>query len=315
MEEILFGEGWLDRLMAESPAAPSLRDRVREEMAREKNRRGCARRWREVARLLEEGEAGRALEVALNSLGEAVDALRGSEGAEKDLDRPLSPFLVGGEEIRSVLPLCRDLKAYTRPLDDLELVRALELLNRVRRLLASWGASSWEGLPVDLLGRLDGDLEELREVRKELQGLGEEEDLESEAELADHYAEASTRFARDLFELHLSNARHPEMRMRFALLWRQVEQLVEDGSLEAAALEAFDLLEEAFAAAGLGGGDLLEMVDILYAYFSDPEGLRRAVDAVAALRRGAEDSALKGREEEVVGAVREALSDMGLLAS
>ncbi|MDI7251361.1 MAG: hypothetical protein QME89_02275, partial [Actinomycetota bacterium] len=232
--------------------------------------------------------------------------------AEEELARPLSPFLVGEAEIRAALHPRAEFEELARPADDLETVQALEFLNLVRRLLASWGAPSWKGLTEDLVRRLDEDLEELHRVREELRSL-DEEDVEAEADLADHYAGASSQFARDLFELHMLNARHPEMQMRFGILWGQVEQLLEDRSYAAAAQEAFSVLEEAFVTAGLGGSDLLELVDILYAYFSEPEKLRRAVDAMAAGRRDAEGFPFKGRESELVDTVRNALADMGLL--
>jgi len=312
MEEVVFGEGWLDGLLSERQAPRPLKERVREALQEEGNKKACARRWREVGRLLGKGEVGRALEEAMASFREAVGTIEGRVEVEEDLAMPFSPFLAGEKEIREVLQPPPEWKGIGRPLDDLEALRALAFLNLVRRLMASWGAPTWKGLTEGLLRRLDGDLEELRRVREELGSL-DEEDLEAEADLADHYAGASSRFARDLFQLHLLNARHPEVGMRFRILWEQVEQLIEDRDFAAAAQEAFSVLEEAFDVAGLGGGDLLEMVDILYDYFSDPEELRRVVDAMAAVRRGAGGSPWEGREGQFVDTVKSALEDMGLL--
>ncbi|MGQ9474797.1 MAG: hypothetical protein ACUVSI_01680 [Actinomycetota bacterium] len=311
MEEPVFGEGWLDGLLGEPRVTPELRHRFREALGREGSRGRCGRRLKEAGRLLIKGQVGSALEKALDSLREALGALRDSGLKEEEIITPLVPALAGKGEIARILPHLDDLYGLTSPADDLETLQSLGTLNLVRRLLASWGACTWRGLP-GVLRRLDGDLAELQAIREELVGLGGEEDLDKEAELAEHYAIASSHLARDLFELHLQNACHPEVRMQFGILWEQVAQLMEEGDRLAAAREAFRVLEEAFDTARLGGGDLLEMVDILYPFFSDPEGLRWTVDAMAADRGGA-DEVFRGWEAELVGAVRSALVDMGLL--
>lgn len=312
MDQMIFGEGWLDRLLDEPPASPGVKESVWEAMRREEDRSSCRRSWKCVELLLKKGEVGRALRESLDCLHRAMESLQDLGLAQGELVMPFTPFLIGGEGISAALHPREDLSESSVPLDDLEAVEALESLNLVRRLLASWGAPSWKGLPEGLIRRLEGDLEELRRVREELQSL-DEEDLEAEAELADHYAGASSRFARDLFELHLLNARHPEVRMRFGILWDQVEMLIEDGSLAAAAQEAFGVLEEAFTTAGLGGTDLLEIVDILYPYFTEPEELRRAVDAMTAGLRNSGAFPWVGEERGFVGTIRKALEDMGLL--
>lgn len=313
MEEVIFGEGWLDKLLSERSAPRRLKERVREALQEERNKKACARRWKEVDRLLGAGEVSRALEEATASFREALGAIKGSVKREEDLSTPFSPFLAGEEKIREALQPPPEWKGISGHLDDLEALRALVFLNHLRRLMASWGAPIWKGPAEGLLQRLDGDLEELRRVREELRSL-DKGDLEAEADLADHYAGAASRFARDLFQLHLLNSRHPEVGMRFHILWEQVEKLLEDRDFAAAAQEAFSVLEEAFDVAGLGGGDLLEMVDILYDYFSDPEELRRVVDAMAAMRRGVGRSPWEGRERRFIDTLRSALEDMGLLS-
>lgn len=314
MEQVLFGEGWLDRLLGEPSASPSLKRMVRETMRREEHSSNFARSWREVERLLKKGEVGRALREGMSSLRRAMESLRDLHIAQGELAMPFSPFLIGEEGISVTFHPRVDLEESSRLFDDLETIEALGLLNLVRRLLASWGVPSWKGLPEGLIRRLEGDLEELRRIREELRSL-DEDDMEAEADLADHYADASSRFARDLFELHLLNARHPEVRLRFRILWDQVEMLLEEESFSAAVQEAFSVLEEAFATAGLGGTDLLEMVDILYPCFSEPEELRRAVDAMTASLRDSGAFPWMGREREFVGTLRKALADMGLLDS
>lgn len=315
MEDTLFGEGWLDRLLDEPEAPIRLRRRFRDALRKGEYRTRCRDLWKETPRLLKEGRIGEALEAALHFLRESLEALLLSGTVTREeISHPLVPALAGKGEIAALLRDPEEIDILTRPADDLENLQALATLNLVRRLTVSWGLCTWKGLP-GILHRLDEDVKEIRTLREELEGLGREVDLEKEAELAEHYALAASRLARDLFELHLLNSRHPEVRMRFGILWGQVEQLLLGEDYPAAAQEAFNVLEEAFEAAGLGGGDLLEMVDILYPCFSRPEELRRAVDAMAAAVRGAEWIAYGGREREVVEAMRSALVDMGLLGN
>lgn len=319
MEDLLFGEGWLGELLREPTVSSRLKDEVRGVLIREggEGGKGWSDRWEEVNRLLEKGEVGSALKWAMGSLREVVEALQGLEEARGLLGKSFSPFLIREREIRAVLHPREDMEELIRTGDDLEAVLALELLNDVRRLLASWGANTWGEEPIELMPRLEGDLEELRRMQAELRGMEDtlEEDLEAEIRMADRFAEVATRFARDLFQLHLLNARNPEVRMRFDLLWKQVEQLLEEDNPAAAVQEAYSLLEEAFQTVGLGGGDLLEMVDILYDVFSDPERLRRAVDSPTAARRDRDVFFTSGREREFVEVIRDALVDMGLLSS
>jgi hypothetical protein len=273
MEDLFFGDGWLADLLKQARVPAKVKDKVRNRihsLATEK-RGTWEEDWSAIEILLSEGEVGKALERAVTSLDSTVEVLTGMLGEEKDaLEKPFSPFMVRSGEIRKILHHREDIKELYGSDDDLDAVISLELINDARRLLASWGAGVWGEEPLELIRRLEQDLEDLRKSQAALEDseYADEEDIEKEIELADSFATMATRFARDLLELHLLNAANPEVGMRFVLLWETVKQLRDDGEISAAAFEALQVLEEALGLAGLAGGELLQRVDLLYDDFS-----------------------------------------------
>lgn len=319
MDDLFFGGGWLEDLLKETGAPPSVRDKVWERIQAltRDGAGGWEEEWGEVNGLLEEGQVGPALEKAVGSLSRTVELLGETLGEKKSaLGKPFSPFLVRSKEIRKVLHPKEDVRELARSRDDLDAVISLEMINDTRRLLASWGAGVWGEAPLELIPRLGEDLEELRKTHASfleedynLEGL---EDMNKEMELADRFATMATRFGHDLMELHVLNAANPEVRMRFDLLWGTVRQLEEDGSVQAAAFESLQVLEEAMDLAGMGGGELLQRVDLLYDFFSDVEELRRAVDHLVSVSRDGEGRLGEEQGRSYIQAISGALGDMGL---
>lgn len=318
MDLIFFGEGWLGKLL-DAPVVPNeikgmVRDRLTERESSASP--GLQREWKAIDRLLGRGKIGEALERAMAAVSGSVQDLREALGERSAaLEKPFSPFLVKEREIRRILHPREDIHELAHSEDELDTLTALQMINDARRLLASWGARVWGRRPAKLISRLEDDLRELRRMQAELadEEAYEEENLQRQMKMADRLATMATRFARDLYELHLLNARNREVRLRFELLWKQVEQLLDEGNVKAASQEAYHILEEAFQTAGLAGGDLLEMVDILYESFTDPEDLRTTVDRLAASRRDRDLALTPDEERESVTSIHTALEDMGLL--
>lgn len=310
------GEGWLDDLLGEPRPPAGWREKVRWRLKEVAEAEGAwGKEWKRIDGLLRKGEIGTALEESMRSLRRAVDAISGlEEGDGRRLEKTFSPFLVRGKEIRRVLKPREDPAELARSRDDLDVLISLELINDARRLLASWGADSWGRELMVIIPRLEEDLEELSRIQISLRKLeeSEEEDFEAEMEVADRLATAVTRFARDLFQLHLLNARNPEVSMRFRILWNNVRQMEEEGNTTSAAFEALQVFEEAMQSAGLGGNDLLEMVDILYDVFSDPEELRRSVNRLTVALRDGDTDIDPGEGKELIDSLLAALRDMGL---
>ncbi|MBC7229556.1 MAG: hypothetical protein H5T74_04085 [Actinobacteria bacterium] len=316
MEFTVFGEGWLGEILGAAGVSGAIRERVRNALASlaEGERGAVEAEWKSIDRMLKKGRLAEALGLALETVSRTAGELRALLGQEAAvLERPLSPFLIGGGEVRKVLYAPEDVRELARSGDELDALRALVLINGARRLLVSWGAGVGGKKPRRLIPRLEKDVEDLRRMQAELPGEDEfGEDLEREMEFADRFASTATRFARDLMELHVSNTAHPEVRRRFEILWNNVLQLAEDGDMESASLEALQVLEEAFELAGMGGGDTLEKVDLLYGFFSEVEGLRRAVDRLTAISRDGEGSMGAEEGRACIEAIRGALADMGL---
>ncbi len=318
MEFTVFGEGWLGEILGAAGVSGAIREKVRDVLASlaEGERGAVEAEWKSVDRMLKKGRVAEALGQALGTVSRTAEELRSLLGREAAvLERPFSPFLVRAGEVRAVLHPPEDVRELARSGDELDTLRALVLINGARRLLVSWGAEVGGKKPRRLIPRLEKDVEDLRRMQAELPGedeFGEEDDLEREMELADRFASTATRFARDLMELHVSNTAHLEVRRRFEILWNNVLQLAEDGDMESASLEALQVLEEAFELAGMGGGDTLERVDMLYGFFGEVEGLRRAVDRLAAISRDGEGSMGAEEGRACIEAIRGALADMGL---
>jgi len=317
MEELFTGEGWLDNLLGELRAPSAWREKVRKRLKEKAGGGGGTweKEWKRIDGLLGKGEVGAALEASMKSMRRAVEAIEElGEGDGRRLYRTFSPFLVRGSEIRRVLKPREDLEELARSRDDLDALTSLELINDARRLLASWGANSWGRELLDVITRLEADLDELSRIQVELRRVeeAEEEDFEAEMEVADHLASAATRFARDLFQLHLLNARNPEVSMRFRILWNNVRQMEEEGNVTSAAFEALQVFEEAMQTAGLGRSDLLEMVDMLYDLFSEPEDLRRSVNRLSVALRDRDVDIDPGEGREIIETLHTALQDMGL---
>lgn len=316
MDEVFFGEGWLDELLREPALPESFRARVRGRLreVEEEGEVSWEEEWKEIGALVSAGEAGPALERGVRSLRRAVALLEGVvEGNERALERPFSPFLVRRREIARVLHPREDVARLASSRDDLDMVVSLELLNDARRLLASWGVNAWGEEPLRLIPRLEEDLEELRSIQAALQRSEEEglEDSEEEVALADRFATVATAFARDLLELHLLNTRNPEVPMRFRILWDTVKQLEEE-DMVAAAFEALQVFQELLQLAGLGGGETLEMVDLLYDRLSDPESLRQAVDFLTQARREGAGRLAPEEASKHVRSLYRAVMDMGI---
>ncbi len=317
MEDLFFGDGWLADLLKQARVPDALKAKVRKKVQSlaHDGEVNCERDWAEVDALLSRGEAGKALEKAMASLDGTVEALSELLGEERAaLEKPFSPFMVKSHEIRKIMHKREDLQELVRYDDDLDAVIGLEMINDARRLLASWGAGVWREEPFELIRRLEQDLEDLRRSQA-LSHDSEsyvEEDMEKEIELADRFATMATRFARDLMDLHLLNAANPEVRLRFNLLWGTVRRMVEDGDSGAAAFEALQVFEEAMGLAGLGGGELLQRVDLLYDVFGDAEGLRRAADHLVSVSRDGEDRIRPEDGRMYVETMEAALEDIGL---
>ncbi|MEW6552993.1 MAG: hypothetical protein AB1384_01740 [Actinomycetota bacterium] len=317
MEDLFFGDGWLTDLLKQARVPAGIKDRVRKKIQSlvEQKKGTWEADWSSIDRALSEGEVGKALEGAMISLDGTVEILSEMLGEERAaLEKPFSPFMVRSREIRKILHPPEDLRELIESDDDLDAVISLEMINDARRLLASWGARVWGEEPLELIQRLEQDLEDLRASQAALEDTeyAEEEDIEREIELADGFATMATRFARDLLELHLLNAANPEVGMRFVLLWETVKQLRDDGDIPAAAFEALQVLEEALGLAGLTGGELLQRVDLLYDNFGDAEELRRAADHLVSVSRDG-DGVISPEEGRVyIETMESALGDMGL---
>jgi len=316
MEEVFFGEGWLDELLREPAVPEPIRTMVRGclQDAEKEGKASWESDWHEVNGLVSAGEVGAALGRSVQSLRKAVKILgEAAGGGENALERPFSPFLIRRREIRRVLHPREDVARLAASRDDLDMVIGLEIINDARRLLASWGVNAWGEEPLRLIPSLESDLEELRRIQASLQESEEAgfEDLDEQVELADRFASAATRFALDLLDLHLLNARNPEVPLRFRILWDTVRQL-EDEDEVSAAFEALQVFQELLQLAGLGGGETLEMVDLLYDRLSDPEGLRRAVDRLTLARREGEGYLAADEAGGHIRALFCALVDLGI---
>ena len=319
MDDFFFGGGWLDDLLGEAGGSPETRKKIRERiqtLAR-KEERLLESEWKSVDDLLKRGMVGEALEKAMKSLSLMVEELEDDTGKVRAvLEKPFSPFLIRGREIKKILHPMDDLEELILSRDDLDAVISLEMINDARRLLASWGAGVWGEKPLEIISSLEGDLEELRECQAFFQE-DEEDDYnlgfnEKEVELADRLATLATRFALDLLDLHLLNAKNPEVKMRFNLLWGNVRQLEDGKNTPAAAFEALQLFEEALDLAGLGGSELLARVDLLYERFSDAEELRQAVDHLVTVSRDGEGSIRVEQGRAYIQVLAGALKDLGL---
>lgn len=317
MEDLFFGDGWLSDLLRQARVPAVVKDRVRQKiqsLARE-NQGTWEKDWKKVEDLLSGGEVGKALQIAVASFDGTVEVLSDLLADDKAaLEKPFSPFMVRSGEIRKILHHPEDLAYLIDSDDDLDAVISLEMINDARRLLASWGAGVWGEEPLELIQRLEQDLEELRRSQAAFQDseYGDEEDIEKEIEQADRFATMATRFARDLLELHLLNAANPEVGMRFILLWETVRQLRDDGDIPAAAFEALQVLEEALGLAGLAGGELLQRVDLLYDIFSDAEELRKAADHLVSVSRDGEGNIRPEEGRMYIETLESALGDIGL---
>jgi hypothetical protein len=319
MEDFFFGGGWLEDLLKDPGGSPKIKEKIRERIQtlEQDGEKGWEGEWSSVDSLLREGLYGEALSKATKSLFRTVEALEDITGGNKHiLEKPFSPFLIRGYEIKKILHPIEDLEELVISRDDLDAVISLEMINDARRLLASWGAGVWGEEPLKLIPRLEEDLEELRECQAFLmEDELEDYDLEfneKEVELADRMATLATRFASDLFDLHLLNASNPEVKMRFSLLWETVRQLEEGKNAPAAAFEALQVLEEALDLAGLGGGELLAKVDLLYEHFTEAEELRLAVDRLVNASRDGEGSLKTEQGRSYINTISEALGDLGL---
>jgi hypothetical protein len=320
MEGLFFGDGWLADLLRQARVPTGVKDRVRKKIQSlaGKKEGSWGEDWEEAEKLLGRGEVGKALEKAMDSLFGTIEILGELLGEEKTaLEKPFSPFMIRSHEIRKILHHREDLQELIDSDDDLDAVMSLEMINNARRLLASWGAGVWGDEPLELMRRLEQDLEDLRKSQAAFQESDayEEEDIEREIEAADKFATMATRFAHDLMELHLLNAANPEVSMRFNYLWEMVRQLKADGEVTAAAFEALQVLEEALGLAGLGGGELLQRVDLIYDFFSDAEDLRRAADRLVSVSRDGEGNILTEEGYTYLDTIEAALGDMGLQVS
>jgi hypothetical protein len=317
MDDLFFGEGWLSGLLRVSGVSPRVRDIVRERIqamaGSGEGRR--EREWVDIDNLLGKNQVGPSLGRAMDSLSATVELISEALGEEKEaLEKPFSAFLVKSREIRKILHPKEDVQELVTSDDDFDAVVSLEMINDSRRLLASWGVGVWGDEPLELIPRLEEDLEELRKTQASMPGEDdiEFEDMDMEIELADRFATMATRFAADLMELHLLNARNPEVKLRFGLLWQTVRQLEQDGDTTAAAFESLQVFEEALDLAGLGGGELLQKVDLLYGAFSDVEGLRRAIDHLVNVSRNGEGTLSAEEGSIYIESIHEAMGDMGL---
>jgi hypothetical protein len=317
MEDFFFGGGWLDDLLRERSASVKIAEKVREHVeALEQDDEGeWTEEWEAIGNLLHSGIIGQALEKAVRSLEQVVAELEESAVKERALlEKSLSPFLIKSSEIKKLLYPIEDLEELVQSEDDLDAVISLEMINDARRLLASWGAAVWGQEALAQIPKLDSDLKELRECQADF--LDQEDDFgnfdEKEVEMADRLASLATRFSLDLLDLHLLNARNPEVRIRFGLLWETVRQLEEGKNSPAAAFEALQVLEEALTMAGLSGGELLGRVDLLYERFSDAEELRRAVDHLVTVSRDGEGIITAEEARAYIRCIAQALGDLGL---
>jgi hypothetical protein len=317
MDDLLFGEGWLGGLLKVSSVKPDVKDVVRERVQAlsPAGDGGWAKEWGVIGDLLRKEEVGKALEKAMGSLYATIEILSETLAEKASvLEKPFSPFLIKSGEIRKILHPREDIGELAASKDDLDAVISLEMINDARRLLASWGADVWGEGPLELIPRLEDDLEELRRTQASMPGEDEPgfDDMEKEIELADRFATMATRFARDLLELHLLNAENEEVRMRFNLLWETVRQLEEDRDMSSAAFEALQVFEEAFELAGMGGGEMLQKVDLLYEVFTYAEDLRRAVDHLVTISRDGEGTLGADQGHLYISTISEALGDIGL---
>ena len=317
MDDLFFGEGWLGELLKVAGVPVAVKDTVRERM-QELSQSGeveWEKEWDEINGLLDNNKVGPALEKAMASLSSTVELLSEALGEKsEELEKPFSPFLVKRREIKKILHPQDDVEELVNSHDDLEAVISLEMINDARRLLASWGAGVWGEETLEIIPRLEEDLEELRKTQASMPGEDDLafDDIEKEIELADRFATMATRFAGDLMDLHILNARNPEVRMRFSLLWGTVRNLELDKDTPAAAFEALQVLEEALEMAGLGGGEMLQRVDLLYDTFTDAEDLRKAVDHLVTVSRDGEGTLEDEQGSQYIEVIYEALGDIGL---
>jgi hypothetical protein len=317
MDDLFFGEGWLGGLLRISGVSPKVRDVVRERIqAMAGSGEGAwEREWVDINKLLAKNQIGTALQMAMDSLSATVEMLNEELGEEQEaLEKPFSAFLVKNKEIRKILHPKEDVQELVNSNDDFDAVVSLEMINDARRLLASWGAGVWGEEPLELIPRLEEDLEELRKSQASMPGEDDIdfEDIDKEIELADRFATMATRFAGDLMELHLLNARNPEVRLRFGLLWQTVRTLEQDRDTTAAAFESLQVFEEALDLAGMGGGELLQKVDLLYDSFSDAESLRKAIDHLVNVSRNGEGTLNAEEGSLYIESIHGALGDIGL---
>ena len=319
MEELLVGGEWLDDLLKETGKDPEIKALIRERIRSitEPEKEKIKENWAAVHGLLGQNKIGEANSKATDSLDELKEKVGdlGDESKEK-LELPCCPFLINRKEIVKILNPSEEVELLYDPRDDLERLLSLEMINAIRRLLASWGAEVMGESSQELIQRLEEELEELRE--SETSFLGEEnwDDLDSdrELELVDRLASLATHFAQDLVDLHLLNAGNLEVSMRFDLLWETVQHL-QDDDVRAAAFEALHILEEALDLAGMRSGELLDRVDLLYERLSDAEGLRRAVNHLVVISRDGEEDLKRSEGRQYISDIANALGDLGIKVS
>ncbi len=273
---------------------------------------GILETWNTVDRLVCNSEPGLAFREAKASLSDIPELVSMEEvGYRLDLDtmlKMLDPFVVAAAEVQCAFaPLA---EPYFSADSEAKKIAAAEYINVMRRALVDLGVQLFSSPVTELIDSLREVVEDFTEAQNFLAlTCSEPEEEDRSDELLDQVAGLESSLAHGLMRLFGFNAQSPEVKWRFARLWRQVVELRESGEMARALMTARSVLDEAFSLAGLDFDELLDRIDLVADLFSEADALKTAVLVAESTPEGEPSGDM---ELEFLAVMEQALREMGL---